>query len=991
MPPMKPDDEKKPTELRVLNPRLEPGPQLWRSLEELAHLPEPNGHELAWRTSEEVEGMDRREFWKVMGAAMAMAGLNGCVRQPPEKIVPYVNQPTEIVQGVPLYFATARPLLGDALGLLVKSHMGHPIKVEGNLRHPGSLGSTDVFAQAALMTLYDPDRSQAPIYNGRISEWVEFIGSMADVLAGQNARVRILTDTVISPTLGVQIQALLTKYPAARWHQWEPAGRDNARLGARMAFGEFVNTQYRFDKAAVIFSLDADFLYSGPWSVRNARDFSSRRGSRAAVAGMSRLYIAESSFTSTGACADYRFPVKPGEMEPVLRAIAQAVGLPGSGAVPPQHISWLNPVIRDLERHRGASIVIVGDQQPAPLHALAHAINHALGNVGNTVFYTDSNEVRPVDQLDSFRTLVADMHAGNVDVLVMTGVNPAYDAPADLDFPRALAKVKHTVHHGLHNDETGILCGWHIPATTFLEDWSDCVAYDGTASIIQPLIAPLYQGQSRHELLAALLGQPNAAPYDIVRTYWRGRNPSGDFEIFWRAALHEGVVPATTFESKTLPPARAEALPPGSGVARGEGGYEIQFRPDPTIWDGRFANNPYLQELPKPVTKLTWDAVTLVSPATAGRIGVYSTGVVELNFRGRKVEFPLWVQPGHADDCFTVILGYGRKHAGRVGRVGYNAYPIRPSDALWGGSGLKIRPTGKWDRLATTQTNDGMAGRYPVRMGSLEKYQQDPQFVHKEPFEEDLPASQTIYPKWPYEGYKWGMSIDLNACTGCNACVIACNAENNIAVVGKNEVFRGRIMHWLRIDRYYGGDPAAPRVYYEPVLCQHCENAPCELVCPVNATTHSSEGLNQMVYNRCVGTRYCSNNCPYKVRRFNFFLYTDWNSASYEPMRNPEVTPRSRGVMEKCTYCVQRIEAAKITAEIENRKVRDGEIRTACQQACPAQAIVFGDLNDPNSRVLKLKKESLDYSLLGELNTRPRTTYLAKVLNLNPEIEGKLP
>ena len=991
MPPMKPDD-KKPDELHVLNPRVDPSPHLWRSLEELAHPPELDyEHELAWRSSEEVEGVDRREFWKLMGAAMAMAGLNGCMRQPTEKIVPYVNQPSEIVQGVPLYFATAMPFMGDALGVLVKSHMGHPVKVEGNPRHPGSLGATDAFAQASLMTLYDPDRSQAVVYNGRIVEWVAFIAAMADALAEPGARIRILTDTVISPTLGGQIQALLAKYPGAQWHQWEAAARDNARAGAQMAFGQFVNTQYRFDKAAVIFSLDADFLLSGPWRVRNARDFSSRRGSRAGADGMNRLYVAESSFTSTGASADHRFPVKPGEMEAVLRAIAQAAGVPGGGPVPPEHAAWLNPVIRDLQRHHGASIILVGDPQPANLHALAHAINGAFGNAGNTVFYTDSNEAGPVNQLDSFRTLVADMHAGNVDVLVMSGVNPAYDAPADLDFTGALSKVKHTVHHGLHNDESGSRCAWHVPATTFLEDWSDCVAYDGTASIIQPLIAPLYESRSRHELLAVLLGQPDTGSYETVRGYWRGKNPAGDFETFWRTALHDGIVAGTAFQPKTLPPARRETQPTAGGAASGEGGYEIQFRPDPTIWDGRFANNPYLQELPKPVTKLTWDAVALVSPATAGRIGVYSTGIVELDFRGRKVEFPLWVQPGHADDCFTVMLGYGRKQAGRVGRAGYNAYPIRPSEALWGGPGLKIRPTGKWDRLATTQTNDGMAGRYPVRMGSVERYQQDPNFVHAEPFEEAPPPDLTLYPAWRYEGYKWGMSVDLNACIGCNACVIACNAENNIAVVGKNEVFRGRIMHWLRIDRYYEGDSAAPRAYYDPVLCQHCENAPCELVCPVNATTHSEEGLNQMVYNRCVGTRYCSNNCPYKVRRFNFFLYTDWYTTTYDMMRNPEVTPRARGVMEKCTYCVQRIEAAKIASELDNRQVRDGEIQTACQQACPAQAFVFGNLNDPNSRVSKLKRDSLDYSLLGELNTRPRTTYLAKVLNLNPEIGGKLP
>ena len=973
-------------------------PHQWRSLEERAQTQEALEnieHEFPWRTSEEVEGLDRREFWKVMGAAVAMAGLAGCERQPPEKIVPYVNQPTEIVQGEAIYFATAMPFLDGALGLLVKSHMGHPVKVEGNPRHPASLGATDAFAQASLMSLYDPDRSAAVSHNGQISDWIAFLGWLEAALAEQNAdrgaRFRILTDTVISPALGAQIAALLERYPAAKWHQWEPAGRDNARLGAQMAFGRFVNTIYRFEQASVIFSLDADFLFSGPAWTRYAHDFSTRRGSRAGAEEMNRLYVAETSFSSTGASADHRFRVKPGEMEAVLRAIAQAVGAPGGAAAPEKHAKWIAAVAKDLLRHRGTSLVVVGDQQPPELHALAHAINGALGNIGTTVLYSESNEVSPVHQTASFRELVDDMNAGRVDLLVTTGVNPGYDAPADLGFREAVKKVRYKVHHGLYNDETGALAEWHVPATHFLEEWSDCVAHDGTASIVQPLIAPLYQGRSRHELLAALLGRADVPPYEIVRSYWRGRKLSNDFESFWRASLHDGVVAGTTSPTLALAPRAglAESLP-AKPAAANEGGFEIQFRPDPTIWDGRFASNPYLQELPKPTTKLTWDAVALVGTQTANRIHTYSGGVVELEFRGRKTKFPLWVQPGHADDCITVALGYGRKRAGRTGKVGFDVYPIRPSDALWSGAGLKIRPTGEFFELSTTQTSNGMAGRYPVRLATLARYKEDPDFAHKEPFEETPPPGLTIYQPWPYNGYKWGMSIDLNACVGCNACVMACNMENNIAVAGKHEVFRGRIMHWLRIDRYYAGGPDSPKCFFEPVPCMHCENAPCELVCPVGATVHSSEGLNEMVYNRCVGTRYCSNNCPYKVRRFNFFRFTNWEDHSLELMRNPEVTPRSRGVMEKCTYCTQRIEAAKIKSEMENRTVRDGEIRTACQQACPTQAIVFGNLNDKGSRLVKLKEQPLDYQLLGELNTRPRTTYLAKVLNPNPEIEGEL-
>ncbi|HXN46058.1 MAG TPA: TAT-variant-translocated molybdopterin oxidoreductase, partial [Bryobacteraceae bacterium] len=527
-------------------------PALWRSLDERAQSPElleDLKHEFPWRTEEEIEGLDRREFWKVMGAAVAMAGLSGCVRQPPEKIVPYVNQPSEIVQGEPIYFATAMPLLDDAAGLLVKSHMGHPVKVEGNPKHPASLGSTGVHAQASLMDLYDPDRSGAVIYDGRVSDWVSFLGALEAMLAEQaadrGARLRLLTGTVISPTLGAQLKAVLAQYPAARWHQWEAAGRDNARLGAEMAFGSIVNTTYSFDKADVIFALDADFLSCSPVRPRYAHDFALRRGSRAGVDGMNRLYSAETWFTGTGASADHRFPVKPSEMEPVLRAIAQGTGAPGGAPPPPRHAKWIGSVVRDLLMHHGASLVLAGDQQPAELHALAHAINFALGNVGNTVAYTDSNEVSPVNQLASFRELVDDMRAGRVDLLVLMGVNPAYDGPADLGFADAMRKVRYKVHHGTYNDETGVLCQWHVPATHFLEEWSDCVSQDGTASVIQPLIAPLYQGRSRHDLLAALGGQPNRLTYETVKETWKSRKPASDFEAAWRQWLHDGVISGT--------------------------------------------------------------------------------------------------------------------------------------------------------------------------------------------------------------------------------------------------------------------------------------------------------------------------------------------------------------------------------------------------------------------------------------------------------------
>jgi MoCo/4Fe-4S cofactor protein with predicted Tat translocation signal len=985
VPPLKPEDGSAPAP-----------PALWRSLEELARTPEFQdslAHEFPWRTSEEEEeGINRRDFWKVMSAGLALAGLAGCTKQPPEKIVPYVTQPPEITQGVPLFYATAMPFDGDALGLVVKSHMGHPIKAEGNPRHPASLGGTDFYSQASLMTLYDPERSQAVLRRGQIADWISFMDTMGALLgavADRGARIRLLTGAVNSPTLARQIDAFLKKYPEARWHQWEAVNRDGVRLGSRMAFGEAVNPIYRFDRADVILVLDADFVFCGPGNVRYARDFATRRGSRAGQA-MNRMYVVETSPTNTGASADHRLALRQGEMEAFLRGIAQTVGATGGAPPLAAHAKWIAAVSKDLQRN-GASLVVVGDQQPPLMHALAHAINAALGNVGNTVVYTEPVEANPISQRDSIVELAADMRAGKVDMLFMLGVNPVYDAPADLDFAAALRKVKHSIHTGLYADETAALCEWHIPQTHFLEEWSDCRAFDGTASIVQPLIAPLYQGRSRHEMMALLLGQADTGTYDIVRATWRTHVPEAAFDEAWRRWLFEGVIDSTTFQPKQVALTRdlAARLAPSPATAAPQG-MEIVFRPDPTIWDGRYANNGYLQEIPKGMSKLTWDAVAMVSPNTARKIGTYSQGVVELNYHGRALRFPLWVQPGHADDSVTIFLGYGRTRAGKTGNTGYNAYPLRTSDALLWGSGLTVRGTGKYHRLACTQNHQTMDGRYPVRMGTLTEFQQDPEFAHKPPFFEQPANDDTLYPPWPYNDYKWGMSIDLNACVGCNACVAACEMENNIAVVGKEEVFRGRIMHWIRLDRYHQGDAEVPRFYVQPVPCMHCENAPCELVCPVGATLHSSEGLNQMIYNRCVGTRYCSNNCPYKVRRFNFFRFTDWEPASLTLMRNPEVTPRGRGVMEKCTYCVQRIEHAKITAEKEDRKVRDGEILTACQQACPTQAIVFGDLNDKNSRVTHLKQHTLDYGLLAELNTRPRTSYLARVLNLNPELETEL-
>jgi molybdopterin-containing oxidoreductase family iron-sulfur binding subunit len=971
------------------------GREYWRGLEELADSEEFQSllrREFPENASEWMDPVSRRGFLKLMGASLALAGLSACTGQPDERIVPYVKAPEEIVPGKPLFFATAMPLGGYATGLLAESHMGRPTKVEGNPKHPASLGATDAFAQASILTLYDPDRSQAVLNAGHISSWNAFAAALGTELEKQKARrgagLRVLTETVTSPTLAAQLRALLARFPAAKWHQYEPAARDNARLGARLAFGEFVETRYRLERADVILALDADFLCSGPGCVRYAHDFAERRKIHGRDARMNRLYVVESTPTNTGTMADHRLALRAGEIEGFARAVAQGLGILGgtAAAASGPHAKWIAAVARDLQKHRGASLVVAGDGQPPVVHALIHAINHALGNVGATVTHTDPVEANPVDQRESLQALARDMEAGRVDVLIVLGGNPAFTAPADLQFAERLSRAKFRVHLGLYDDETARLCDWHIPEAHYLEAWSDARAYDGTATVIQPLIAPLYGGKSAHELLAEILGQPGRTGYEIVRDYWKGRHRSKDFELFWRTALHDGVIDGTAL------PAKSVSLKKGIGETgkrgNGEGGgLEIVFLPDPTIWDGRFANNGWLQELPKPLTKLTWDNAALVSPATAERLGLSTGDVVELQHGGRTVRAPIWIMPGHASDSITVHFGYGRTRTGRVGTgAGFDAYPLRTTTAPWFASGLTIRKTGARYPLVTTQSHNSMEGRHLVRAGTLEEYQRHPEFARQ--MGEEPPRDLTLYPGFKYEGYAWGMAIDLNACTGCNACVVACQAENNSPIVGKDQVSRGREMHWIRIDRYYQGGVDNPEIHHQPVMCQQCENAPCEAVCPVAATNHSAEGLNDMVYNRCVGTRYCSNNCPYKVRRFNFLQFQDFETPSLKLMRNPNVTVRSRGVMEKCTYCVQRINAAKIEAEKADRSVRDGEILTACQQACPAQAIVFGNVNDPGSRVSKLKAEPRSYGLLADLNTRPRTTYLAKVRNPNPELEN---
>ncbi len=994
-----------PLDLSAVRARLAGarGQQYWRSLEEVAETKEFQDllqREFPASASEWGDEFSRRGFLKLMAASLALAGLNGCTKQPTEKILPYVVQPEGMVLGQPLYYASAMLFQGFAHGVLVKNREGHPIKLDGNPEHPSTLGASTVWMQASILDLYDPDRAFGVARAGEINTWAQFLSDLNDTLREQNSRkgagLRFLTETVTSPTLAAQLKELLQKFPGAKWHQYEAVSRDQVREGARLAFGEIVETQHRFNKAAVILSLDSDFLYTHPERLRYTREFARGRQLSADQKEMNRLYVVESTPTVTGSMADHRLPLRSDEIANVAFLIAQQIGAPVESAAKASseaQAAWISTLVRELQQHCGSSLVIAGEQQSPEVHALAHLINQTLGNVGQTVFHTASAEANPVNQLESLRQLVTDMKAGAVDTLFILGGNPVYDAPADFEFAQHLQKVKRSIHLGLHLDETSTLCEWHLPQAHYLESWSDARSFDGTVTIIQPLISPLYDGKSAHTLLAAMVRQqPIRSDYEVVSSYWRNQNLWPDFEKGWRRALHDGMISDSAQPTREVQ-VKAGVLSPTSRPEQPKPvaptDLEILFRPDPNIWDGRHANNAWLQELPKPLNKLCWDNAALISPALAEQFKLNTGDLVELRLGDRVMRVPVWIMPGQADQSITLTLGYGRTRAGQIGTdVGFNAYPLRTSTALWTGANAKLSKVLGTHKLATTQIQHNVQSpeRQIYRGGTLQEFLKNPDFVSEE--SERPPKQETLYNpgEFKYEGYKWGMQINLTTCIGCNACVTACQAENNIPVVGKSQVARGRDMLWIRIDTYYKGNVDHPGFVHMPVPCMHCEQAPCELVCPVEATLHDSEGLNLQVYNRCIGTRYCSNNCPYKVRRFNFLQYTNYQLPNLKPMYNPEVTVRWRGVMEKCTYCVQRISAARIRAKEEDRPIRDGEVKTACQQACPAEAIIFGDLNDPNSRVSKLKKHPLDYSMLGNLNTRPRTTYLAELENPNPEL-----
>ena len=992
------------------NPRLGKagGKEYWRSLDELADSAEFDAfvrREYPSQTEVLIDPFSRRTFLKLMGASLGVAGLAACTVQPKEDVIPYVKQPEEIVPGKALYFATAMPRAGGAMGLLVRSNEGRPTKIEGNPDHPASLGATDVLAQGAILGIYDPDRSQAINHMGEIGSWGDFVSAIAgrvSLLSSKKGEgLRFLTESVTSPSMAAMMQSIMADMPNAKWHQFEPA-RGNGGVG--------MNPMYRFDKADRILSLDSDFMIGSGTSVRYARDWAQKRKVSSSSTDMSRMYAIETSFSTTGANADNRLAVKPSEFEGIVSALANQVGVgSANGSLAANQQAFVSAVAKDLQSAKGRSIIIAGEWQSPYVHAMAAAMNNALGNVGQTVFYSGSAEASPMDHLASITDLALDMAKGEVDsLIILGGVNPVYSAPADLKFADAMKKVPFIVHHGLYRDETAQASHWHINEAHFLESWGDARAHDGTASIIQPLIAPLYSGKTASEVLTTFTKNPSLSAYEIVKNYWTGGSKSSDVENTWKQALNDGVIKNTTATAGAAP--TASANPQMNNLQAG--GYEIVFRPDPTVYDGRYANLGWLQELPKPISTLTWDNAAYMNENTAKALdlhetlrfkgGQYVTDVVHIEVGGLSVNAPVWIVPGQPDNTITLHLGYGRSAAGRVGNnLGFDAGRIRTTKNYWFATGAKVKKKDQTYELAGTQIHFTMEGRDSVRAATFDEYKKNLDFVHHPVEHSMLPNDTTTYeekieeptkdmslfPAYKYTGYAWGMAIDLNSCIGCNACMAACVAENNIPVVGKEQVLRSREMHWIRVDRYYTGAAEDPETFFQPVPCQQCENAPCELVCPVDATAHSAEGLNDMTYNRCVGTRYCANNCPYKVRRFNFLLFQDWTTPQFKMMRNPEVTVRSRGVMEKCTYCVQRIQNAKIEAEKQNRRVRDGDIVTACEAVCPTDAIVFGDINDTGSRVAKLKSDSRNYALLADLNTQPRTTYLGVVRNPNPEIK----
>jgi molybdopterin-containing oxidoreductase family iron-sulfur binding subunit len=1011
-----------------------PRERFWRSISQLSKDPaylDFLKEEFLPGASDTPGASSRRQFLQLMGASMALAGLTAC-RKPVEMILPYSRKPEEIIPGIPLLYATAMPYRGVVQGLLVESREGRPVKIEGNPEHPVSQGSSGVFEQASILNLYDPDRSTTVLRDGNRSTWADFVAFARD-LPGR--RLAVIADESSSPTRHAIRARLAERFSGLQWVTHHATGTDPEAEGMRAAYRSAVRPRYRFSRATVIVSFEADFLSPASRNfVENSREFSLSRKVDDVDDSMSRLYCVESAYSLTGAMADHRLPIRSSDVADFALAVAALLGIPGAEGSSFVDHPHARAIAADLRRAGRAGVVLAGESQPAAVHALCAAINSQLGAVGQTVELLRLDSPQDTTTLED---LVEDIAAGRVDVLLVVGANPLYEAPAPLGLADAVNQVDEVIHLGPHVDETGQSARWHIPQSHYLEAWGDGRALDGTLSVIQPLIAPLYESRSDIELLNLLATGIDRSGYDLVREQWANQI-TGDVDTGWRKVLHDGFLPGTEYSS--VNPSVANPAP-ATSARPAEDQIEIVFRLDPTVLDGSFANNAWLQELPDPTTKIVWDNVALMSPATAERLGLtweldkgkYFVDIAKIEVNGQSVELPVWVLPGHAENSITVNLGYGRNIASkRATRKGiffdldhytdiYAHGPLangvgRHVGHLRSAAGASIAVEASVSRadrgylIVTTQDHGALETdleqverRAPVRRATIEEYRANPAFAREdeprspgEPWEDypalwepSHPSDQPATRDNPYYEYQWAMTIDLNACTGCGACIVACQSENNIQVVGKEEVGLGREMHWIRTDRYFvsgdGGDES-PSMVFQPLPCQHCENAPCESVCPVAATVHSPDGTNQMIYNRCIGTRYCANNCPYKVRRFNFYNWSKTLPKSLRMAQNPEVTVRSRGVMEKCSFCIHRVRAANQQANLEDRVIRDGEVLTACQQSCPTRAITFGNMLDEESAVAGKRRSDRRYELLAELSVKPRTSYLGRVTNPNPEL-----
>ena len=950
----------------------------WRSFEQLTQDPA-----FLARVEQEFPGLadalatprDRRRTLKLMAAALALGGLGGCdAGAPSGRLIPAVRAPADIIPGVPNFYSTANVCCGYASGVVVKHWMGRPIKVEGNPNHPASLGATDVFAQAQVLDFYNPEReweiTRAGLPRGRES-LARAIAQQRDILSQNHGRgFVVLTGAVTSPTLVAQLDALHNIYPEARWLLWEPISRTNVSEGGRLAYGTPVEATPLLDAADVVLAIESDLLSSAPGHLRFARDFASRRNPTRAQQ-MNRLYAIEATPTLTGSVADHRFVVKARDLTSIVMALAAGV----LGVKGPEAPAWLTTIIADLKANTGRALIHVGPDQTPEIHALAHAMNEGLGGRGKTL-----ELLAPVAHASSpdfsLGRLVEDMRAGKIGSLLVIESNPVFASPQSLGFAEALRRVDFSLTLATTRTETADASLWAVPMTHAWESWSDARAYNGVATILQPQALPLYGGLEAERLLGLFVRPDPPGSLDLVQGTWRPAM-GANFGDAWREALATGVVPDTAGRKTD---AKLSADLPSLAPPSASPSLTLLLRPDPNLWDGRYADNAWLQELPRPLTKLTWDNPLLISPGRALQMELQNGDKVRLTAGDASATTPIWIMPGQADDCVVALLGFGRRRVGEAGRnAGTDFFPFadHAQEAALEKAHGRVELAGT-DHHHTIYDESGLY----ARSGSLAEFLKDERFLASQPDEEP-----TFY-RWKPEGpAAWAMSVDLNACIGCNACVVACQAENNIPVVGKDEVLRQREMHWLRIDRYYQGTPEEPRISFQPMLCMHCEQAPCETVCPVGATMHDSEGLNVMVYNRCIGTRFCSNNCPYKVRRFNYFDFAGAERRAIES-RNPDVTVRARGVMEKCTFCIQRIAEARAVADRENRSV--GEIVTACQAACPTQALTFGNLADRESEVAKRKRSPLTYTLLAHENTKPRVTYETRILNPNPWITERI-